>query len=190
MVSRYELQELGGRPVLLTARLKLRPFSSEDAKKVQLLAGHERVAATTALIPHPYPDGVAEEWIASHESWFRDQRGVHFGIELLGNSELIGCIDLSVSVANKKAELAYWVGFDFWNHGFCTEAAKAVVRFGFENLGLQKITSRHMSINPSSGRVMQKIGMKREGHLRREYFKNGKMHDMEVYGILKEELGD
>ena len=57
-------------PRLTTDRLVLRPFCLEDAKDVQRLAGDREVAATTQ-VPHPYEDGVAEEWIGGHESAFQ-----------------------------------------------------------------------------------------------------------------------
>jgi RimJ/RimL family protein N-acetyltransferase len=76
----------------------------------------------------------------------------------------------------------------FWNQGYCSEAAAAIVKFGFENLNLNKITSRHMSTNPASGRVMVKAKLKKEGVLRQEFRKNGKFVDVEVYGVLREDF--
>ena len=103
-------------------------------------------------------------------------------------NELIGCIDLGISKENAKAELGYWIGFDYWNKGYCTEAAIAIVKFGFENLKLNKITSRHMTGNPASGRVMMNAGLTKEGTHREEFQKNGVFHDLEVYGVLKGDL--
>jgi RimJ/RimL family protein N-acetyltransferase len=171
-------------PGISTPRLILRPFQVEDAKRVQQLAGHPLVAATTATIPHPYADGVAESWIRQHLIWFQSGQAVHFAIVLKSLNSMIGCIDLSINPHHSRAELGYWVGVDFWNQGYCTEAAKAVIDFGFTNLKLNKITSRHLSSNPSSGRVMVKAGMHREGLLRREFLKNGQFYDIEVYGLL------
>jgi len=175
-------------PTLRTKRLILRPFDITDAAKVQQLAGHPLVAATTANIPHPYPDGAAEEWIALHGDWFRKGVGAQFAMTLLNTKELIGCISLmSISKSNYKAEIGYWVGVDFWNKGICSEAATAIFDFAFEKLGLNKITARHMTNNPASGRVMLKLKMKKEGLLRQEVFKNGQFYDLEVYGILRSE---
>lgn len=67
--------------------------------------------------------------------------------------------------------------------GYCTEAAKAIVAFGFQQLKLQRIFAIHMTKNTASGRVMQKIGMTYEGVLRNHIKKNGDFVDVEVYGI-------
>ena len=75
----------------------------------------------------------------------------------------------------------------YWEQGYCTEAAEAVLRYGFEVLGLNRIESRHFKRNPASGRVMQKIDMKHEGLLRQAYKKWGKYEDWEIYAILKDE---
>lgn len=176
-------------PTLVTQRLTLRPFTLADAKRVQELAGHPLIAATTAAIPHPYPDGAAESWISNHSTWFSEGLAVTYAITLKSNDELIGCIDfLGISKTHQKAEVGYWIGIDHWGQGYCTEALQELIKYGFESLNLNKITSRHISTNPASGKVMRKAGMKKEGHFRKDMFKNGTFHDMEVYGLLKEDF--
>ena len=176
------------RPIIETERLILRPFHMADAKRVQFLAGDPKVAATTLAIPHPYLDGMAEKWIALHDEWFANNTNITFAIVDKSNDVLMGCIDfMAISKRNQKAEIGYWIGVEFWNKGFVTEAMKAMVRYGFEELKLNKITCRHMSTNPASGKVMLKAGLKHEGTLREENFKNGKFVDSEVYGILASE---
>lgn len=176
------------RPKLETPRLILRPFIPADAPKVQELAGRPEIAATTAAIPHPYPDGAAEAWIATHEGIFEKKQGIHFAIVLKSTNELIGCIDFfSWSQFHSKAEIGYWVGVRHWGQGYCTEALQALVKYGFDILKLHKIIARHMSHNPASGKVMLKAGFKHEGSLREEIIKNGERVGLEVYGILNSE---
>jgi RimJ/RimL family protein N-acetyltransferase len=82
------------------------------------------------------------------------------------------------------AELGYWIGTAHWNRGYCTEAAKAVLQYGFDVLKYHKISARHFVGNISSGRVMKKAGMKREGLLEDEVMKDGKYITVELYGIV------
>lgn len=172
-------------PILHSDRLTLRPFQLSDAKEVQRLAGNPKVAATTATIPHPYLDGLAEEWISKHQEWFEKKVAVDWAIELKGQNKLVGCISLGINKAHQRAELGYWVGEEFWNNGYCSEAAKIVVGFAFESLKLNKITSRHMVENLSSGKVMEKAGLIKEGLLKEELLKSGKFVDIVVYGVTR-----
>jgi RimJ/RimL family protein N-acetyltransferase len=175
-------------PVLETKRLRIRPFSLTDAPVVQKLAGDEAIAATTANIPHPYEDGMAEEWIASHQERFEKGEVVTFAITLRDEKTLIGAIGLEINQQHERAALGYWIGKPYWNRGYCTEASKAVVRFAFDEFKMLRIHATHFSSNRASGRVMEKIGMKHEGTLRRHIKKWGRFEDLETFGILKEEF--
>lgn len=173
-------------PTLKTARLVLRPFNLGDAKEVQRQAGHPDVAATTANIPHPYLDGMAEQWISGHPASFEAGTGADWAITLADSGKLVGCISLlGITQIHRRAEVGYWVGTEFWGQGICTEATKAVIKYSFEQLKLNKITARYMHTNTASGKVMIKAGMQQEGILRQDFFKNGQFTDMVLYGILK-----
>ncbi|MCB0368851.1 MAG: GNAT family N-acetyltransferase, partial [Bdellovibrionales bacterium] len=84
-------------PILETERLILRPFTLADAKDVQQMAGSQKIAETTVVIPHPYLDGVAEDWISKHQDWFRSGDSVDFAIELKSFKKLIGNISLMIN---------------------------------------------------------------------------------------------
>jgi ribosomal-protein-alanine N-acetyltransferase len=172
-------------PVLLTDRLRLRPFSLDDALEVQRLAGDRLVAATTLNIPHPYEDGMAQAWISSHQGEFIERKGVIFAIASKANGSLIGAIGLADMVADHHAELGYWIGRPYWNQGFCTEAGAAVLRYAFTELNLVRVHSAHFARNGASGRVLQKLGMRHEGSRKQHVRKWGQFEDLEVYGILK-----
>jgi RimJ/RimL family protein N-acetyltransferase len=173
--------------ILQTDRLRLRPFEREDAPAVQRLAGAAEVADTTLLIPHPYPDGAAETFIVStHADWAKGEQYV-FAITLRSNGELCGSIGLKVSAKHERGELGYWVGVPFWKHGYCTEAARAVLEFGFTKLKLNTVVAHHFVRNPASGCVLQKIGMKYEGRLRQHVKKGERFEHLDCYSILRSE---
>jgi RimJ/RimL family protein N-acetyltransferase len=173
-------------PILKTERLALRPFSPDDAPLVQILAGDKDVASTTRLIPHPYPDGLAEQWIASLRPAYDRGQGVNFAITLKEGA-LIGSIGLILELSDHHAEMGYWIGKPYWNCGYCTEAAAAVLQFAFDSLDLERVYAKYLSRNPASGRVMAKLGMTQEGVLRHHRCKWGQFEDLVVCGILKSE---
>jgi RimJ/RimL family protein N-acetyltransferase len=174
-------------PILETKRLILRPFRLSDAPAVQELAGERDIADTTMNIPHPYEDGMAEEWIERHEPSYEDGTIATFAIVPRDGAELVGAISLQIDRGLNKAELGYWIGKPFWNQGYATEAAIAILAFGFDKLRLNRIQARHLSRNPSSGRVMQKAGMILEGTARQAIIKWGQYEDLVSYGILCED---
>jgi RimJ/RimL family protein N-acetyltransferase len=174
-------------PTLISKRLVLRPFETRDAKAVQELAGDRAIADTTVNIPHPYEDGMAESWIANHRTQFDEGINAVFAITEKTSAVLIGAIGLEVDGQNRKAELGYWIGVPYWNNGFASEAAAEVVRFGFEELDLNRIGAGHFFRNPASGRVMQKIGMTYEGRFRQGAKRWDTFEDLEMYGLLRSE---
>jgi RimJ/RimL family protein N-acetyltransferase len=176
------------RPTLTTARLVLRPFALTDAPDVQRLCNVREIALNTLLIPHPYPDGLAEQWISSQEESFAKGEVVTFAITVGAEGELAGAIGMRVQRESDRAEIGYWIGVPFWGRGFATEAARAVVQYGFDRLALHRIYAEHFKRNASSGRVLQKIGMRHEGTARQAHKKWGEYVDTELYAILRTDL--
>ncbi len=173
-------------PILKTDRLILRPFTLDDAPKVQPMAGDPKVADTTLAIPHPYPDGAAEQWINTHESQWHEKQNAIWAI-CLKDGDLVGTINLCKNQPHNKGWLGYWIGVDYWRNGYCTEAGKAAVAFGFGEMNLNRIYAEHLIRNPASGRVMQKLGMKQEAIHRQHILKNGVYEDVGYWAILRSE---
>ena len=174
-------------PTLTTKRLILRPFAVVDGPAVRRLAGSFAVADTTSLIPHPYPEGAAEEWIRTHESQYVAGTAATFAVVLRTGEALIGAIGLIVKPAHDSAELGYWIGESHWNQGYATEAGRAVLDFGFRSLRLHRIHAYHFTRNPASGRVLQKLEMQLEGVHRGAVKKWDRYEDAALYGILAQE---
>lgn len=174
-------------PKLETASLVLRPFAPSDAPAVRQLAGAPEVARTTLNVPHPYPAGVAEDWIGRHPEYFATRQAVVYAVTQRAGGALCGSISLGLARQHDRAEMGYWFGVDFWGRGYATEAARALCDFGFRQLGLNRIYAQHFAANPASGRVMQKIGMAYEGTLRQHHRKNGEYVDSLCYAVLREQ---
>jgi len=168
-------------PTLQTERLLLRPFTLADAPTLVPLIGARGVAATTLRIPHPYSIRDAEAFLSHGESG----NEMPFAIVSRGTGTLIGGIGLRLESAHNHAELGYWLGVPYWGKGYATEAALAVVRYGFEELRLHRIQASHFSSNPASGNVLRKIGMSHEGCKREHILKWGKYLDLELYGMVR-----
>ncbi|MBU1619667.1 MAG: GNAT family N-acetyltransferase [Gammaproteobacteria bacterium] len=144
-------------PTLETKRLILRPFNAEDAPGVQLLAGEKIIADMTENIPHPYLDGMAEEWIGLHDVWCKSGTAVVFAIVIRESGELIGAVSIT-QISGQSGNLGYWIGLPYWGQGYCTEASMRILEFGFNHYALSRIDARHLAGNPASGRVITKSG--------------------------------
>lgn len=173
--------------IIHTDNLILRPFVLSDAYMVKQLAGDPIIAKTTLNIPHPYENGMAESWIGTHREAFNNGSSVTYALVKNDTNELVGAIGLMINPSHRKAELGYWVGVPYWGNGYCTEASKALINYGFEELDLNKIYAKAFVSNIGSWTVMEKAGMVYEGTLRQEVIKDGVPHDLKSYAILRDE---
>ena len=168
-------------PELTTDRLLLRNFNLEDVQETQVLAGDYNVSKTTLNIPFPYLAGMAEEWINTLAKIWETKTGATYAITLNENDQLVGAIGLA-NIDESQAELGYWIGEQYWRKGNCSEAAKAVINFSFEHLGMNSIVAEHLISNPASGKVMEKAGM-HHVETTQKFDRNKKLADMDIYAI-------
>ena len=168
-------------PDITTVNLILRPYTIADSSVVAKLAGDIRVAATTLNIPHPYSRNMATSWITTHEANWLNRTSVTYAVTLKSNAQLVGTVSL-VSIEGDKAELGYWIGYEHWGKGYCTEAASALVAKAFENLSIAVIIAEHLSSNPASASVMKKIGMMKYQNIKK-LNRNGLLSEIEVYKV-------
>ena len=172
----------GSIPVLETKRLALRAARLEDAKAVAALANDRRIAENTARIPYPYRVTDAEKFIGG-----ANKNGEAAFLITLRDRTVVGACGIMFH-HDDAPELGYWLGVPYWGRGYATEAGRAVVKYGFEKCGLNRIFAGHFKHNPASGRVLAKIGMKYEGCMRQNIVKWDEFVDIEVYSILKQEF--
>lgn len=173
-------------PSFETDRLLLRPFRPEDGPEVERLAGVREIAEMTLTVPHPYPVGHAVEWIATHEPGFAAGEGAIFAVVRRSDGALVGAIGLDVVAAHRRAELGYWIGVPYWGRGFATEAAGEIVRYGFADLGLNRIHAAHFADNLRSRRVLLKLGFHPEGVAEQHDLRFGRFRDVVWYGLTRD----
>ena len=171
-----------------TERLILRPFVMEDAAAMyRNWAGDSEVTKYLTWPPHESEDAtrqLLEGWIAEYvkPDFFQ------WAIELRESGEAIGSISIVRMQENTmSAEVGWCIGRRWWNRGIMTEAASALLEYLFEKAGFARVSARHDPNNPASGRVMQKIGMRYEGTLRRCDVNNQGIVDTACYGLSREE---
>ncbi|HEX2451576.1 MAG TPA: GNAT family N-acetyltransferase [Gemmatimonadales bacterium] len=180
-----EAETMNVAPTLRTPRLALGPLASGDLQALVTLAGAFEIADTTATIPHPYATEDARMFLALDAAERAAGGAMRFAVRHDGG-ELVGVVGLhQIDRDQLRAELGYWIGVPWWGRGYATEAAGAVVAYGFENLGLHKIHAHYLARNPASGKVLERIGMRREGLLREEVLKWGRYEDVIVCGLLR-----
>ncbi len=146
---------------LTTPRLALRQLRAADAARIQALCGNWNVARMLEVVPHPYPDGLAEDWLASRPAAWRAGAAYTFAIELSG--DLVGVVSIERQDTGDHA-IGYWLGEPWWGQGLMSEAVARAIAFARDELTLDKLTSAYFSDNPASGRIQEKQGFRVIGH--------------------------
>lgn len=177
---RFELSKLE------TARLVLRAITADDLDDVFAYASDPEVAAQTTWEAHRTLDD-SREFIGRVLSWYADGFGGPWGVELKANRRMIGTCGMAITPQHGRGELGYALGRRWWGQGLMTEAVVEVIRYGFEDLGLNRIEARCIPTNTGSARVMEKVGMVYEGTIREQVFYKGSFDDLKMYSILRRE---
>ena len=150
---------------LITERLILRPLLPHDAESLHRLVNDWEVTRNLAVVPFPYPRPLADDWIASTARELAV--GLAYNLAITGRDGdqeiLVGVVGLRLDTKARAATLGYWVGRRFWGHGVASEAAGRVVRWGFANLGIDRILADVATDNPASAAVLRRIGFRQTG---------------------------
>ncbi len=173
-----------------TQRLLLREFTAADEPDMHeyasdpLVSKYESWGPNTREITHE----VLSRRLGEQKQWPRED--VHLAVELREERKLIGSIRLwVVDRVTSTAELGYTLNRAYWNKGYATEAARAVLERGFGMLNLHRICASCDTRNVASWRVMEKIGMRREGHFLQDKRQRGEWRDSYLYAVLPFETG-
>ena len=172
-------------PDLETEDLILRKPRIRDAKDIYSYASDPEVARYVLWEPH--------RSVSETASFIRDLRArIRAGcpsswvVVLRGTGTVIGTVGFVwYSAENNAAELGYSFSREYWNHGYATQALRAVIDAVFSSLPLNRLEAQHDVRNPASGRVMQKCGLRQEGVLRNRIVNKGEYVDTALWSILR-----
>ena len=174
---------------LLTERLSLRPFRDDDLDAFHAI--QSRADAVRYLYWEPRSRDETREMLERRmlqAAIDEEGQGLHLAAERQDAAGLIGHFNLFfVSQVHRQGEVGFVVHPDHHGQGYGTEGARLMLRLGFEELGLHRIIGRCDARNTASARVMERLGMRREGHLIENEWVKGEWTDELVYAMLDRE---
>ena len=174
---------------LLTDRLSLRPFRDEDLDAFHAIQSRPDVVRYLYWETQSRDGARAMLQRRKLQVAIDDEGdGLHLAADLLASGALAGHFSLQwSSKEHRQGEIEFVMHPDHHGHGYATEGAQLMLRLGFEELGLHRIVGRCDARNTASGRLMERLGMRREAHLIENEFVKGEWADELVYAMLDRE---
>lgn len=173
-------------PIITTDRLVLREHSMTDAPTLFKMRTNEDVMC---FIHRERPKTIqdSESFITSFNHGYNQGQHIAWVISLKENpSQMIGSIGYwRTDFANYRAEIGYMLDPAYWRKGIVSEALKATVDFGFEEIKLHSIQANVAPANNASQQILLKHGFIKEAYFKEDHYFNGKFLDSEVYSLLK-----
>ena len=164
--------------IIKTERLTLRPLLDSDAANIALFVGDKRVAMNLAVVPHPYPTGAADSYIAYSRADETDE--IIWGIDMDG--ALIGMISISPKEGG-NGNVGYWLAPQLWGGGLMSEAMRAVLDYA-RSAGFQKLYASVHQGNDGSAKVLMKCGFSYIGESETHSIPRGGLVDAWDYELV------
>ena len=176
-----------GTVAIETERLTLRPFAEDDASAMFRNLYSDAEAMRFLPWDAHVDTAESEELISGYVSAYAAFDFYAWAIIPKDFGEPIGYIDTSAEERINAVKVDYGIGKHWWRKGYMSEAIAAVIRFFFEEIGINRVYATHDPRNPNSCKVMQKCGMLYEGTLRQARRRKGEYSDRAMYAILAED---
>ena len=169
-----------------TDRLRLRRFTFDDVDDIIELVSHPSVAAVGNRIKASTPEVKKYVELQNSLQPFEPKQCFDLGIELKDENKIIGFVG-TIRKDHQQAEIGCALHINYRGNGYATEAVRALISYGFDKLGLHRILADAPATNDASVKVMERLGMRREGLLRESEFRHGEWIDILVYAVLADE---
>lgn len=169
-------------------RLLLREFSLSDCPEVQAYTSDPEVVKYMPF--GPTTEDQTREHLSQCMATAAEQprRIYELAVVMRAENHLIGTATIALHPQERRhASFSYLVHRQYWGNGYATEAMRTLIDFAFRVLQLHRLEDTCDTRNLASARVMEKLGMRREGHLRETIWKDGQWYDEYIYAILAHE---
>ena len=167
---------------------KIRKWKLTDAKNIAVALSNKKIQDNLRDgLPYPYTEQDGIDFISSMLSANEDET---FAFAITLDDKAIGSIAVfrQQNIHRQTAEMGYYIAEEYWGKGIMTDAVKQICEYVFKNSDILRIYAEPFAFNAGSCRVLEKAGFQYEGTLRNNAVKNGKMIDMKMYSLLREEL--
>ena len=173
--------------LIVTERLFLRRYTHDDIPDLLELASQPSVAKEFSETVQATEEGV-RTYIDLQNSYqpFEKDKVFDLAIERQEDGKVIGLVGM-IREDHGQAEIGWAIGVEHRGQGYATDAARALMDYGFTSLGLHRIHADASTDNIASWRIMERLGMRREGLLRQAVYEGGKWLDRYIYGIVADE---
>ncbi len=185
---------------LQSERLALRRLTMADADTIARLVDDWDIIKNLSDAPYPYPHGLAQRWIQSTQRGIDERQDFALAIAPRNMDQPIGAVLLRQSQAEPvaigaeprlqpaSAEIGYWIGRAYWGQGFAPEAVTRMVRFGFDELGLERIWGAVLTDNRASCRVLERCAFTRLGEAEYDFPARGGIRRVHLYALDRRTL--
>lgn len=174
-------------PELKTERLDLIQIRQSHLDDFFNLFKDERVAKFYNIIPFKEKKE-AQLYLDLFEFRFKRKTGIRWGIALKGEESIIGTIGFNNFQKNHSGNLGFDLQFEYWNKGLISEALKEIIKYGFQQLEINRMEADVQLGNIGSEKVLEKLGFRKEGILRDWMYWNGNHYDMTMFSLLKRDF--
>jgi [ribosomal protein S5]-alanine N-acetyltransferase len=172
-------------PTLQTERLILREIVADDAPAIFRIRGDYQVTQYNIGTAYDRLDQ-AEDLIAAMAKCYQEATELRWGITLKDDDTVIGMCGFNYWIRrDARASVGYDLARIHWGQGIMTEAIKAVIAFGFDHMGLNRIEADADGRNPASARVLKKVGFRQEGYQEEQFYEDGTFNDLVLFSLLR-----